>query len=121
MTEWEAYPSTQTLPAPIATPHGPGPTSTRAVTAFVAGSIRTRVPSPLTPTQTKPKPPVSEHGPAPAGILATTLGVPLTLLEPRPAPARQAFAIATTTTVAQVRVVRPMYSSELVWSACGPR
>ena len=45
-TEADVYPSTQTLPAPIATPQGPEPTCTFPVTVFCAGSIRATVPLP---------------------------------------------------------------------------
>src|SRR6478672_835905 len=76
MTELVPYPSTQTLPPPIATPHGPTPTSTEPVTALVAGSMRTSSPAPPTPTQTLPRPPVSEQGPSPVSMRATTCALP---------------------------------------------
>src|SRR5215510_13228646 len=107
MTELVPYPSTQTLPAPIATPHGPGPTSTERVTRFVAGSIRASVPSPPTPTQTAPKPPASEHGPVPVSTFATTWALP-----PAASAATTVIIPPSTTIPLQNATIRPMTPSD---------
>ena len=67
---FEPKPSTQTLPAPTASPHGFAPTRMLAVTRFDVGSIRAIRPGPKIDTQTAPNPSTAAHGWMPVRIVA---------------------------------------------------
>ncbi len=71
--------STQMLPSPLASQFGPelpaGPTTMVATTLFVAGSMRSTLPSWVSATHTAVAVARTPFGARPAGITATTLEV----------------------------------------------